>query len=106
LLLTFTVIITELGFYLLKEISSLVMMVSFTHSELEDRLYPSLQVRQLMVFEQLLQFEVQETQVLEEFSKYPVGQAQVVPVKINPEEQLQHFEDVLPKQVEHSTGQL
>jgi len=54
----------------------------------------------------LLQFHTQETQVLEEFSKYPVGQAQVVSVKVNPGEQLQHFEDVFPKQVEHSTRQV
>ena len=49
---------------------------------------------------------MQESQVLEEFSKYPMGQAQVVSFKVNPEAQLQHFEEVFPKQVEHSTGQI
>ena len=57
--------------------------MSFTHCELEERLYPWLQERQVMAFEHLLQFDMQETQVLEEFSKYPVGQAQIVPVNVN-----------------------
>jgi len=68
------------------------MKVSFTHNKpSEERLNPSLQVRQVTASKQLLQFDMQESQVLEEFSKYPVGQAQVVSVKVNPDAQLQHF---------------